>query len=152
MGCLTNHTVSRWGERTMENGRGASEPHGRPWPIVLRSHEFQGRLRQTGSTAGSRARGRFRNPLSFIRLPSDLPAIPSPSPSLCLPLFLSACSLLISLVLGSLKMINLTVCFRSLSRYPNFTWYNNTILRRLTRGQQASCAAQKIAKIIIQVL
>lgn len=31
------------------HGRGASEPHGRtdgrPWPIVLRSHEFQGRLR-----------------------------------------------------------------------------------------------------------
>lgn len=39
---------------TVENGRGASEPHGRPWPIVLRSHEFQGRLRQTGS----RQRGR----------------------------------------------------------------------------------------------
>lgn len=63
----------------VENGRGASEPHGRPWPIVLRSHEFQGRLRQTGSTAGSRVReGLGILFLSFIRLPSDLPPFPRP--------------------------------------------------------------------------
>lgn len=34
-----------------EYGRGASEPHGL-WPIVLRSRQFQGRLRQTGSVGG----------------------------------------------------------------------------------------------------
>lgn len=128
-GPLTNRTVSWWGRwRTVAAPVNRTDAHGRLFSDLTNFKDVYAKPARDSGVAG--VRGRFRNPLSFIRLLSDLSPFRdsltarSLSVSFFISLFLSffpSLSLLIPLVLGSLKMINLIVCFRSLSRYSGLS-------------------------------